>query len=100
MRAENIHFASTFSAWAKHLKSSKSLVSLVDTSIRFEIDQKEYFLVPFTSLDLLEESNLLLLKKWREANQFAYPTRFPVTLEGTRKWLEKGVLEKTIECRQ
>jgi perosamine synthetase len=93
MRAENIHFASTFSAWAKHLKSSKSLVSLVDTSTRFEIDQKEYFLVPFTSLDLLEESNLLLLKEWREANQFAYPTRFPVTLEGTRKWLEKGVLE-------
>ena len=93
MRAENIHFPSTFSAWAKHLKSSKSLASLVDTSTRFEIDQKEYFLVPFTSLDLLEVSNLLLLKKWREANQFAYPTRFPVTLEGTRKWLEKGVLE-------
>ena len=93
MRAENIHFPSTFRAWVKHLKNSKSLASLVDTSTRFEIDQKEYFLVPFTSPDLLEESNLLLLKKWREANQFAYPTRFPVTLEGTRKWLEKGVLE-------
>jgi perosamine synthetase len=93
MRAENTHFPSTFSSWVKHLKSSKSLAYLMDTSSRFEIDQKEYFLVPFTSLDLLEESNQLLLKKWREANQFAYPTRFPVTLEGTRKWLEKGVLE-------
>jgi perosamine synthetase len=93
MRAENIHFPSTFSAWAKHLKSSKSLASLMNTSSRFEIDQKEYFLIPFTSLDLLEESNQFLLKKWREANQFAYPTRFPVTLEGTRSWLEKGVLE-------
>jgi perosamine synthetase len=65
----------------------------MNTSSRFEIDQKEYFLIPFTSLDLLEEGNQFLLKKWREANQFAYPTRFPVTLEGTRKWLEKGVLE-------
>jgi perosamine synthetase len=93
MRAENIHFPSTFSAWAKHLKSSKSLASLMNTSSRFEIDQKEYFLIPFTSLDLLEESSQFLLKKWREANQFAYPTRFPVTMEGTRNWLEKGVLE-------
>ena len=91
MRAENDHFSSSFSSWVKHLKSCKSLTSLINNSIRFEIDQKEYFLVPFTSLDLLEESSQLLLKKWREANQFAYPTRFPVTLEGTRKWLEKGV---------
>lgn len=93
MRAKNVHFSTSFYSWGKHLKSSASLQSLVNNSTRFEIDQKEYFLVPFTSLDLHEESQQLLLKKWREANQFAYPTRFTVTLEGTRNWLEKGVLE-------
>lgn len=93
MHAENVHFSSSFSSWGKHLKSSTSLLSLINNSNRFEVNQKEYFLVPFTSLDLHEESCQLLLKKWRENNQFAYPTRFPVTLEGTRKWLEKGVIE-------
>ena len=93
MRAKNVHFSTSYYSWGKHLKSSASLQSLVNNSTRFEIDQKEYFLIPFTSLDLHEESQQLLLKKWREANQFAYPTRFTVTLEGTRNWLEKGVLE-------
>ena len=96
MQAENIHFSSSFTSWAEHLKSSKSLTSLINNSIRFEISLREYFLVPFTILDLLEESNQMLLKKWREANQLAYPTRFPVTLEGTRKWLEKSVLENEL----
>ena len=93
MPAENLHFSTSFFSWGRHLKSGTSLQSLINISSRFEIDQKEHFLVPFTSLDLLEESHQLLLKKWREDNQFAYPTRFAVTLEGTRKWLEKGVLE-------
>ena len=93
MRAENFQFSTSFYFWGKHLKSITSLQSLINISSRFEIDQKEYFLVPFTFLDLLEESHQLLLKKWREDNQFAYPTKFKVTLEGTRKWLEKDVLE-------
>ena len=93
MHPENLHFSTSFYSWGRHLKSITSLQSLINISSRFEIGQKEYFLVPFTSLDLLEESHQLLLKKWREDNQFAYPTRFAVTLEGTRKWLEKGVLE-------
>ena len=93
MHPENLHFSTSFYSWGRHLKSITSLQSLINISSRFEIGQKEYFLVPFTSLDLLEESHQLLLKKWRENNQFAYPTRFAVTLEGTRKWLEKGVLE-------
>jgi perosamine synthetase len=93
MHGENIHFSSSFSSWGKHLKSSTSLISLINSSNQFEVDQKEYFLVPFTSLDLDEENCQLLLKKWREDNQYAYPTRFPVTLEGTREWLEKSVIE-------
>lgn len=93
MRSDTVRLSSSFTLWSKHLKGSKSLASLINISSKFEIDQKEYFLVPFSSLDLSEESNHFLLKKWREANQFAYPTRFTVTLEGTRKWLEKAILE-------
>jgi len=33
------------------------------------------------------------LAAWREAAAFAYPTVFRVTLEGTRRWLEKGILQ-------
>jgi perosamine synthetase len=93
MNADNVSFLSSFHSWEKHLKSAKSFESLVNASSKFEIDQKEYLLVPFTPLDLSQENHHLLLKKWREVNQFAYPTRFPVTLEGTKKWLEKAVLD-------
>jgi perosamine synthetase len=93
MNSEEIRLSATFHSWEKHLKGAKSLESLINMSTKFEIDQNEYFLVPFTSLDLAQENYHFLLKNWREANQFAYPTRFPVTLEGTQKWLEKGVLD-------
>ena len=93
MNANGASFYSSFHSWEKHLKGAKSLESLINTSIKFEVDQKEYFLVPFTPLDLDQENHHFLLKNWREANQFAYPTKFPVTLEGTQKWLEKGVLD-------
>ena len=93
MNSKEISVSASFHSWEKHLKSAKSLESLINTSSKFVVDQKEYFLVPFTSLDLSQEDHHLLLKKWREANQFAYPTRFPVTLEGTQKWLENGVID-------
>lgn len=92
MNPKEVLWSASFHSWEKHLKGAKSLESLINTSTKFEVDQKEYFLVPFTSLDLTQENQHLLLKNWRESNQFAYPTRFPVTLEGTQKWLEKGVL--------
>jgi perosamine synthetase len=94
MNPDKVH--SSFHSWVKHLKDAKSLAALINTSSKFEVNQKDYYLVPFTSLDLPQVSCLLLLKKWREANQFAYPTRFPVSLEGTRKWLEKDVLENEL----
>ncbi len=93
MDANKISFSPSFHSWGKHLKGAKSLDSLINASSKFQVDRKEYLLVPFTLLDLSQENHHLLLKKWREANQFAYPTRFPVTLEGTKKWLEKAVLD-------
>ena len=92
MPTNKAFFLRTFYSWVEHLKGSASLTALVNNSIRFECNQNEFFLVPFTTVDLTEPHHIQLLKTWREANQFAYPTRFPVTLDGTRKWLEAGVL--------
>lgn len=92
MSTKNTFFSSAFSSWVKDLKSGASLTALINSSVRFECNQREFFLVPFTSLDLAEPHHIQLLKSWREANQFAYPTRFPVTIDGTSKWLEAGVL--------
>jgi transketolase len=33
------------------------------------------------------------LAAWREASAFAYPSQFRVTQEGTRRWLENGILK-------
>jgi perosamine synthetase len=93
MNSEETRLSASFHLWEKHLKGATSLQSLVNTSTKFEANQKEYFLVPFTSLDLAQENHHLLLKNWREANQFAYPTRFNVTLDGTQKWVKEGVIE-------
>ena len=93
MKAEKTRLSNSFHLWEKHLKGAKSLQSLMNTSTKFEANQKEYFLVPFTSLDLSQKNHHFLLKNWRETNQFAYPTRFNVTLEGTQNWLKKGVIE-------
>ena len=92
MTHKNTFFSNSYTSWTKHLKNSQSLTDLINKSIRFTCDEKEFYLVPFSKLDLTEIDLIKLLKDWREVNQFAYPTRFPVTLDGTKQWLEKGVL--------
>ena len=50
-------------------------------------------LEPVCWADCDRPETAMLLAKWREkANPF-FPSQFPVTLEGTRRWLIKGVLE-------
>lgn len=51
-------------------------------------------LIPLSFLHLDDKELLNKLAAWREASSYAYPTRFPVTFEGTRKWVKEGVLEK------
>ena len=46
-----------------------------------------------TTEDLQNAPLIRLLAKWREENSDAYLSRSPITLEGTKKWLDKGVLE-------
>lgn len=50
-------------------------------------------LVPICQLHADDEELIETLAKWREENAFAYPTQFPVTVDGTRMWLQKKLLE-------
>jgi hypothetical protein len=45
-----------------------------------------------TFLDLKSVVLISKLSVWRNDAQFAYSSRFTVTREGTRDWLDKGVL--------
>jgi len=50
-------------------------------------------LVPVADLHADDERLIEKLAGWRKENYFAYPTQFPVTLEGTRSWLRSRLLE-------
>ena len=45
------------------------------------------WIAPITKADQGKVTLLNDFGKWRQSHEYAYPTRFPVTLEGTRNWL-------------
>ncbi len=50
-------------------------------------------LLPINYAHSQDDYLISLLARWREENYFAYPTRFEVTFDGTRKWLNEQVLD-------
>jgi len=50
-------------------------------------------LVPISELHATDTRLIERLAAWRAENAFAFPTRFPVTLEGTATWLRQGLLD-------
>ena len=53
----------------------------------------EGFLVPVAELRAADDSLIKDMSKWRSDSSYAYPTQFPVTEEGTKKWLSSQVLD-------
>ncbi len=51
------------------------------------------YLLPVCELHISDDSTIAKLAKWRDENSFAYPTRFPVTFDGTKKWLRTHLLD-------
>ncbi len=51
-------------------------------------------LIPLSYLHLQDDLLVSQLGTWRTAASYAYPTRFPVTDGGTRRWMKAGVLDK------
>lgn len=51
------------------------------------------YLLPVCELHSTDDILIAKLAKWRDENSFAYPTRFPVTFDGTQKWLRARLLD-------
>jgi RimJ/RimL family protein N-acetyltransferase len=50
------------------------------------------FLKPLTNKSLKDLAEIKLLAKWRKENEFAFPSIFKVTVEGTKKWTQNALL--------
>jgi perosamine synthetase len=88
-KSREIYNAAVCSAFA-FLKRTARLEELFAKAIPLE---GEGVLLPICDLHTEDESLVATLSKWRAENQGAYPTRFPVTVSGTRQWLQKALLE-------
>lgn len=73
------------------LKETATLAELHARSIPLADGRGE--LVPVCRLHLTDRELIAGLSRWRSENAFAFPTRFAVTDEGTRRWLKVGLLD-------
>jgi len=81
-----------FQNWKIFLQDVSSIQDLVAKSYPFTSHAKNFSLVPFSKFDLDSEFSIELLANWRNESIFAYPTRSPITTDGTKNWVEKAVL--------
>ena len=58
-----------------------------------QLPNRTGYLMPVCEFHTTDDALIAKLAKWRDENSFAYPTRFPVTIEGTKKWLRSRVLD-------
>jgi perosamine synthetase len=73
------------------LKGTTTLSQLATRSIPLAADCGA--LVPVCELHTDDDALIARLSRWRSKNAFAFPTRFPVTDEGTRRWLRNALLD-------
>ena len=55
-------------------------------------DRPRGYLTPISGVHANDAGFSELLARWRQNHQYAYPSRFPVTVEGTRNWLWSAVV--------
>ena len=84
-----------FKQTADFYKSSANLTDLAGRAIEVPNDKGVLlgYLLPMGRLDQSDNHKITLLGKWRSDHDYAYPTRFPVTFDGTRNWLTSAVIE-------
>ena len=76
----------------------KSAVTLRETQVRsleffVEKTEKPCYLVPVGKYFEDDSALVSAMGHWRDAHQYAYPSRFEVTDSGTTKWLKNAVIE-------
>lgn len=87
----------TFIRTGAFLKAAENALELGPRSIKIRDHAGVTigFLVPISKVDLADDQSVQSLTTWRSAHQYAYPTRFTVTNEGTEKWLRSAVLDNS-----
>ncbi len=75
------------------MQSGNSVSEVIARSYTFTANAKYFSLIPFGAIDLESESLSSVLAAWRKEHIYAYPTRSVISAKGTKKWLEKAVLE-------
>ena len=74
------------------MQNATSLRDLLARSYSFEVGGKDFSLIPFSNLDVDDDLQSAILANWREEHIYAYPSRSLITVEGTKNWLSKAVL--------
>ncbi len=70
----------------------------IDKNFRLPIYDNEKTvgcLSPVQADDINDSDVVSLLAEWRQANKDSFPTQFKVTMEGTKKWLDEQVINKS-----
>ncbi len=83
-------FSKTVRAEFAFLKAAETLDDLL--ARRIDLSGYDGYLLPLCNLHVDDEQLIQQLALWREQNAFAYPSRFPVTVEGTKEWVRSRVL--------
>ena len=73
------------------LKGTDRLDDMLAKSVALADDAG--YLVPVCELHSDDGPLIERLAQWREASSFAFPTQFPVTVDGTRTWLRERLLD-------
>lgn len=75
-------------------KAARDLLQAVARSIRLmNANQVIGYLTPIGEFHLQNKDLHELMSTWRNAHQYAYPSRFNVTVGGTAQWLATAVVE-------
>jgi perosamine synthetase len=75
----------------RFLKETETLDRLLIASL--PLKNSGGYLAPACTLHVSDPSITTILADWRKANASAFPTQFPVTLEGTSNWLRSKILD-------
>ena len=95
MRSGNYSLETNILSVFSFMKSAATLRETQVRSIEFSVEktEKPCYLVPVGKFFADDSALVSAMGKWRDAHQYAYPSRFAVTDTGTAKWLKSAVID-------
>ncbi|MBN2239562.1 MAG: aminotransferase class I/II-fold pyridoxal phosphate-dependent enzyme [Dehalococcoidales bacterium] len=73
------------------LKNTSDIIDMYSKAI--PLPDQQGCLIPVCELHADDPELIELFAKWRAENSYAFPTRFPVTFDGTKSWLRSKLLD-------